>query len=47
MHTVDKSFNSIPFNAKLAQDDPGAADLLKQPGADGFSLDTQPLFEVT
>lgn len=43
---MDKTFDGIPFNAKMAKDDPAAAGLLQQPGADGFSVDTQPLFQV-
>ncbi|XP_033743920.1 LOW QUALITY PROTEIN: extracellular matrix protein 3-like [Pecten maximus] len=45
-HTVDESFDGIPFNARMAKGDPSARDLLRQPGADGFSVDTKPLFQV-
>lgn len=36
------------FNARLAVEDaqPDVIALLNQPGADGFSLDSTPLFEV-
>ncbi|XP_060078834.1 extracellular matrix protein 3-like [Ylistrum balloti] len=45
-HTVEESFDGIPFNARMARNDPSARDLLQQPGADGFSVDTKPLFQV-
>ncbi|BFZ14656.1 hypothetical protein BsWGS_17695 [Bradybaena similaris] len=44
--TVTDKFRDIPFKATLATDDPDAVQLVKQPGADGFSLDCQPLFQV-
>ncbi|XP_043918185.1 FRAS1-related extracellular matrix protein 3 [Protopterus annectens] len=39
-------FGNVPFNAKLAADDPIALPLIKQPGSDGFSLSSAPLFQV-
>lgn len=44
--TEVKDFQDIPFQALLASDDPSALDLLRQPGADGFSMDCKPLFQV-
>lgn len=43
--TVDRDLNGVPLTAKLAEDE-GALTLIKQPGADGFVIDTEPLFEV-
>jgi len=45
--TEDDSLNSVPFNAVLAVDDPSATTLSEQPGADGFRMDSTPLFQVT
>lgn len=45
-HTVDTEFNDAKFDVKLAADDPTAIKLVQQPGADGFSMDIQPLFQV-
>ncbi|XP_062590289.1 extracellular matrix protein 3-like [Saccostrea cucullata] len=42
--TVDKDLNGIPLSAKLAEED-AAIRLVKQPGADGFVIDTEPLFK--
>ena len=44
--TEDVDLNSVPFNAMLAIDDPNAAELADQPGADGFKMDSTPLFQV-
>ena len=44
--TEDHDLNSVPFNAALAIDDPAANDLAEQPGADGFRMDSTPLFQV-
>ena len=38
--------NSVPFNALLAIDDPNASQLSGQAGADGFQMDSTPLFQV-
>lgn len=43
--TVDRDLNGVSLTAKLAEDE-GALTLIKQPGADGFVIDTEPLFEV-
>lgn len=43
--TVDRDLNGVPLTAKLAEDE-GALTLIKQPGADGFVIDTEPLFKV-
>ncbi|XP_064636452.1 FRAS1-related extracellular matrix protein 2-like [Lineus longissimus] len=45
-NTEEKEFRSIPFNARLASDDPTGVTLKAQPGNDGFSMDARPLFEV-
>ena len=45
-YTVDKSYNGLSFKAKMAQDDHAAKSLVSQPGADGFSFDSSPLFQV-
>lgn len=42
--TVDKDLNGIPLSAKLAEED-AAIRLVKQPGADGFVIDTEPFFK--
>ncbi|KAK7098028.1 hypothetical protein V1264_004919 [Littorina saxatilis] len=44
--TEIENFQDIPFSALLASDDPSALDLVRQAGADGFSLDCKPLFQV-
>lgn len=36
----------MDFNAVLAVDDPSALTLVKQPGSDGFRMDSTPLFQV-
>uniref|UniRef100_F6SBL8 FRAS1-related extracellular matrix protein 2 n=1 Tax=Monodelphis domestica TaxID=13616 RepID=F6SBL8_MONDO len=45
--TQATSFGNVRFNAKLAADDPEAVLLVKQPGSDGFKVDSTPLFQVT
>ncbi|XP_058489808.1 FRAS1-related extracellular matrix protein 2b [Solea solea] len=45
--TQARSFGSVAFNARLAVDDPGALALVRQPGADGFSMDSSALFQVS
>uniref|UniRef100_A0A8C5P888 FRAS1 related extracellular matrix 3 n=1 Tax=Leptobrachium leishanense TaxID=445787 RepID=A0A8C5P888_9ANUR len=44
--TQARLFGNVPFNAKLAVDIPEALPLSKQPGSDGFSLSSAPLFQV-
>ncbi|XP_060744060.1 FRAS1-related extracellular matrix protein 2b [Tachysurus vachellii] len=44
--TQARSFGSVSFNALLAVDDPEALSLVRQPGSDGFRLDSTPLFQV-
>ena len=44
--TVTRSFSGIPFNATLAVDNPNALSLVQQPGADGFSMGSDALFQV-
>lgn len=44
--TQAKSFGDVPFNALLAVDDPAAMALVKQPGSDGFRLDSAAMFQV-
>ncbi|KAI2659804.1 FRAS1-related extracellular matrix protein 2 [Labeo rohita] len=39
-------FGDVGFKALLAVDDPTALSLVKQPGSDGFRLDSTPLFQV-
>uniref|UniRef100_A0AAR2KAS0 Cadherin domain-containing protein n=1 Tax=Pygocentrus nattereri TaxID=42514 RepID=A0AAR2KAS0_PYGNA len=45
--TQARTFGSISFNALLAVDDPQALALVRQPGSDGFSLDSTALFQVS
>ncbi|KAL6471425.1 hypothetical protein MHYP_G00200750 [Metynnis hypsauchen] len=45
--TQARTFGSISFNALLAVDDPQALALVKQPGSDGFRLDSAALFQVS
>ncbi|XP_067889545.1 FRAS1-related extracellular matrix protein 3 [Heterodontus francisci] len=40
-------FGNVPFDARLAIDVPDALPLVKQPGSDGFSFASAPLFQVT
>ncbi|XP_019377382.1 PREDICTED: FRAS1-related extracellular matrix protein 2-like [Gavialis gangeticus] len=44
--TQMKTFGSMEFQAKLAIDHTDALPLVKQPGSDGFSLSSAPLFQV-
>lgn len=44
--TQAKAFGDVPFKATLAHETPGALPLVKQPGADGFTLSSSPLFQV-
>lgn len=44
--TQTLSFGEMNFNAVLAVDDLSALSLVKQPGSDGFRLDSTPLFQV-
>ncbi|XP_073730361.1 FRAS1-related extracellular matrix protein 2a isoform X1 [Misgurnus anguillicaudatus] len=44
--TQAKSFGDVDFNALLAVDDPSAISLVKQPGSDGFRMNSTPLFQV-
>ncbi|TRY98152.1 hypothetical protein DNTS_033085 [Danionella cerebrum] len=44
--TQARSFGDVRFKAFLAVDDPSALSLVKQPGSDGFRLDSTPLFQV-
>ncbi|KAM4566397.1 FRAS1-related extracellular matrix protein 2b [Odontesthes bonariensis] len=44
--TQARSFGNVAFDALLAVDDPGALALVRQPGADGFRLDSAALFQV-
>ncbi|KAL3878630.1 hypothetical protein ACJMK2_030964 [Sinanodonta woodiana] len=45
-HTCDLDFQNVPFEAQLAIDDPKAKTLTLQSGADGFSFNSQSLFQV-
>lgn len=45
--TQARSFGNVAFNAFLAVDDPGALALVRQPGADGFRMDSTALFQVS
>ncbi|KAM9319860.1 FRAS1-related extracellular matrix protein 2 [Gastrophryne carolinensis] len=40
-------FGDVLFNARLAADDPEAIPLVKQPGSDGFKVDSTALFQVS
>ncbi|XP_061575696.1 FRAS1-related extracellular matrix protein 2b [Cololabis saira] len=44
--TQARSFGNVAFSALLAVDDPGALALVRQPGADGFRMDSTALFQV-
>lgn len=41
------SFGNVAFNTFLAVDDPGALALVRQPGSDGFRIDSSALFQVS
>ncbi|XP_062275711.1 FRAS1-related extracellular matrix protein 2b isoform X2 [Scomber scombrus] len=45
--TQAKSFGNVAFNAFLAVDDPSALALVRQPGSDGFRMDSSALFQVS
>ncbi|XP_037631902.1 FRAS1-related extracellular matrix protein 2b [Sebastes umbrosus] len=45
--TQARSFGNVAFNAFLAVDDPGALTLVRQPGSDGFRIDSSALFQVS
>ncbi|XP_040006591.1 FRAS1-related extracellular matrix protein 2a isoform X3 [Xiphias gladius] len=44
--TQARVFGDISFNAVLAVDDPSAMSLVRQPGSDGFRLDSTAMFQV-
>ncbi|KAA0722212.1 FRAS1-related extracellular matrix protein 2 ECM3 -like protein [Triplophysa tibetana] len=44
--TQATAFGNVPFDAFLALDTPGALSLVRQPGSDGFTLSSSPLFQV-
>lgn len=46
--SVHLEYQNVAFDARLAEDDtePDVIGLIDQPGADGFSLDSSPLFQV-
>ncbi|KAM4627826.1 FRAS1-related extracellular matrix protein 2b [Polymixia lowei] len=45
--TQARSFGNVAFNAFLAVDDPGALALVRQPGSDGFRMDSSAIFQVS
>jgi len=45
--TQDTEANNVQFNAKLAIDDLESQPIVKQPGTDGFRMDSAPLFTVS
>ncbi|XP_053556187.1 FRAS1-related extracellular matrix protein 3 [Bombina bombina] len=45
--TQARLFGDVPFDAKLAMDNPDALPLSRQPGSDGFSLSSSALFQVS
>ncbi|TMS07337.1 FRAS1-related extracellular matrix protein 2 [Larimichthys crocea] len=45
--TQARAFGNVAFNAFLAVDDPGALPLVRQPGSDGFRIDSSALFQVS
>lgn len=44
--TQSTAFGDVAFRATLAYDTPGALSLVRQPGSDGFTLSSSPLFQV-
>nr|XP_020476103.1 FRAS1-related extracellular matrix protein 2 isoform X2 [Monopterus albus] len=44
--TQARVFGDVSFNALLAVDDPSAMSLVRQPGSDGFRLDSAAMFQV-
>ncbi|XP_061916520.1 FRAS1-related extracellular matrix protein 2b isoform X1 [Entelurus aequoreus] len=45
--TQATSFGSVAFKALLAADDPAALALVRQPGSDGFKMESSALFQVS
>lgn len=45
--TEDNDLRGVDFNAVLAVDDPDARPLVDQAGADGFKMDSNPLFQAS
>ncbi|KAJ8368550.1 hypothetical protein SKAU_G00085780 [Synaphobranchus kaupii] len=45
--TQARNFGNMGFNALLAVDDPEALPLVRQPGSDGFRMDSSALFQVS
>lgn len=45
--TQARVFGDVGFNAMLAVDDPSAMSLVRQPGSDGFRLDSTAMFQVS
>lgn len=43
---MDTNIKGVPFNAMSASEDSKAVELVTQSGADGFSFDSKPLFQV-
>uniref|UniRef100_A0A8B9HIC2 Fras1 related extracellular matrix 3 n=1 Tax=Astyanax mexicanus TaxID=7994 RepID=A0A8B9HIC2_ASTMX len=44
--TQATAFGDVQFDASFAMDTPGAFTLVRQPGTDGFTLSSSPLFQV-
>ncbi|XP_024921627.1 FRAS1-related extracellular matrix protein 2, partial [Cynoglossus semilaevis] len=44
--TQAQAFGDVSFNSVLAVDDPSALSLVRQPGSDGFRLDSTAMFQV-
>ena len=44
--TVDRHLSNVPFDAKFADQEPNATKLTREPGSDGFVMNSAPLFEV-
>lgn len=45
--TQAQGFGDVSFNAVLAVDDPSAMSLVRQPGSDGFRVDSTAMFQVS
>nr|XP_006628286.1 PREDICTED: FRAS1-related extracellular matrix protein 2 [Lepisosteus oculatus] len=45
--TQARNFGNVAFNARLAVDDQEALSLVRQPGSDGFRIDSTALFQVS
>ena len=45
--SVAKTFGGSTFNARFAAEDSSAKRLQRQPGSDGFRVNSAPLFEVS